>query len=73
MNCDSTGECTGGDIYGAVWGKNWGESNGTGAQINVPADMGQQLYNNFGTSYGIGMKDYVAIGISKWSSFIIDN
>ena len=70
MNCDSTGECTGGDIYGAVWGKNWGESNGTGAQIAVPADMGQQLYNNFGTSYGIGMKDYVAIGVSKWSSFI---
>ena len=73
VNCDSTGECTGGDIYGAVWGKNWGESNGTGAQIAVPADMGQQLYNNFGTSYGIGMKDYVAIGVSKWSSFILDN
>ena len=73
VNCDSTGECTGGDIYGAVWGKNWGESNGTGAQIAVPADMGQQLYNNYGTSYGIGMKDYVAIGVSKWSSFIIDN
>ena len=73
VNCDSTGECTGGDIYGAVWGKNWGESNGTGAQIVVPADMGQQLYNNFGTSYGIGMKDYVAIGVAKWSSFTIDN
>ena len=71
--CDSNGECTGGDIYGAVWGKNWGESNGTGAQIVVPADMGQQLYNNFGTSYGIGMKDYVAIGVAKWSSFTIDN
>ena len=73
VNCDSTGECTGGDIYGAVWGKTWGLSNGTGAQIAVPADMGQQLYNNFGTAYGIGMKDYVAIGVSKWSSFIIDN
>ncbi len=73
VNCDSTGECTGGDIYGAVWGKNWGESNGTGAQISVPSNMGQQLYNNFGVAYGIGMKDYVAIGVSKWSSFIIDN
>lgn len=73
LECDSSGECTGGDIYGAVWGKNWGESNGTGAQIAVPADMGQQLYNNFGTKYGIGMKDYVAIGVSKWSSFTIDN
>jgi len=73
VNCDTTGECTGGDIYGAVWGKNWGESNGTGAQIAVPADMGQQLYNNFGTKYGIGMKDYVAIGVSKWSSFTINN
>ena len=73
VRCDEYGECTGGDIYGAVWGKDWGLSNGTGAQIVVPADMGQQLYNNFGTSYGIGMKDYVAIGVSKWSSFILDN
>ena len=49
-----------------------GESNGTGAQIAVPLIWGA-LYNNFGTSYGIGMKDYVAIGVSKWSSFILDN
>jgi hypothetical protein len=73
VRCDDYGECTGGDIYGAVWGKNWGESNGTGAQISVPSNMGQQLYNNFGVAYGIGMKDYVAIGVSKWSSFIVDN
>ena len=30
-----------------------GLSNGTGAQINVPEDMGQQLFNTFGPAYGI--------------------
>ena len=69
VQCDELGQCTGGDIYGAVWGKKWGLSNGTGAQINVPDDMGQQLFNTFGPAYGIGMKDYIAIGVSKWSSF----
>jgi len=72
VNCDSLGECTGGDISGAVWGKNWGESNGTGAAITVPADMGQQLFNAFGAQYGIGLRDYVALGVSKWSSHIIN-
>ena len=52
VQCDDLGECTGGDIYGAVWGKQWGLSNGTGAQINVPEDMGQQLFNTFGPAYG---------------------
>ena len=72
VQCDDLGECTGGDIYGAVWGKQWGLSNGTGAQINVPEDMGQQLFNTFGPAYGIGMKDYIAIGVSKWSSFTVN-
>ena len=73
VNCDSNGECTGGDIHGAVWGKFWGESSGTGAKITVPANMGQQIFNNYGAEYAIGMRDYVAIGVSKWSSFVLNN
>lgn len=73
----SLGECTGGDIYGAVWAKSWGETNGassgTGVQIVVPADMGQQLYNNWGPDFAIGLRDYVALSVSKYSSFVIDN
>ena len=72
VECDDLGKCTGGDIYGAVWGKQWGLSNGTGAQINVPDDMGQQIFNTFGPAYGIGMKDYIAIGVSQWSSFTVE-
>ena len=81
-NCEvlsdgSLGECTGGDIYGAVWAKSWGETNGassgTGVQIVVPPDMGQQLYNDFGTDYAIGLRDYAALGVSKWSSFVLDS
>ena len=81
-NCEilddgSLGECTGGDIYGAVWAKSWGETNGassgTGVQIVVPPKMGNQIYNNFGEEYAIGLKDYVALGVTKWSSFTIDS
>ena len=80
-NCEiledgSLGECTGGDIYGAVWAKSWGETNGassgTGVQIVVPPKMGNEIYNNFGEEYAIGLKDYVALGVTKWSSFTID-
>jgi len=70
VNCDTQGECTGGDIHGAVWGKSWGLSNGTGAQITVPADMGQMIFNNYGAAYGIGMKDYAAVGVADWRSFV---
>ena len=70
VNCDTQGECTGGDIHGAVWGKSWGLSNGTGAQITVPADMGQMIFNNYGAAYGIGMKDYAAVGVANWRSFV---
>ena len=73
----SLGECTGGDIYGAVWAKSWGQTNGasssTGVQIVVPPDMGQQLYNNWGPDFAIGLRDYVALGVSKWSSFVVDS
>jgi len=71
------GECTGGDIYGAVWAKTWGQvsgaSSGTKVQIVVPPNMGNDIYKNFGEDYAIGMKDYVALGVTKWSSFTIDN
>ena len=73
VKCDTDLECTGGDISGAVWGKNWGESNATGAAITVPKNMGQQLYNAYGAEFGIGLRDYVALGVSKWSSHIINN
>ena len=73
VKCDTDLECTGGDISGAVWGKNWGESNATGAAITVPKNMGQQLYNAYGAEFGIGLRDYVALGVSKWSSHIIND
>jgi len=79
--CDASGECTGGDINGAIWSKTWGGakcegclntggSSSTVAQLVVPADMGTQLFNSFGPQYALGIRDYVALGVSRWSSFI---
>ncbi|MBW0174262.1 MAG: hypothetical protein KXJ48_07555 [Vulcanococcus sp.] len=67
--CDGTGECTGGDINGAVWAKVWNGSSSNVAQLVVPADIGTQLFNSFGPQYALGIRDYVALGISHWSSW----
>lgn len=77
--CDDSGECTGGDIYGAVWAKSWGGakcdgctsvagSSSNNAQLVVPSDMGEQMQYYFGRNYAIGIRDYVAAGVTHWSS-----
>ena len=79
--CDASGECTGGDLYGAIWSKTWGGakcegclntggSSSTVAQLVVPGDMGTRLFNSFGPQYALGIRDYVALGVSRWSSFM---
>ncbi|MDA9149112.1 hypothetical protein N9N71_01085 [Synechococcus sp. AH-229-G18] len=73
VSCDTNGTCTGGDIYGSVWAKKWGQSCGTGAAIVVPPDIGKEIKEEYGSEYSIGMRDYSAIGVSKWKSFIVDS
>jgi len=67
--CTSDGECGGGDIYGALWTKIWEGSASNQAQLVVPKDMGSQLLENFGTSFAISIRDYVALGINSWRGF----
>lgn len=68
-DCDAEGECTGGDIYGAVWAKVWNGSSSNVAQLVVPADIGTQLFNKFGPEYALGIRDYIALGVSHWSNW----
>ena len=67
--CTPDGECGGGDIYGALWTKIWDGSSSNQAQLVVPKDMGSQLLENFGTSFAISIRDYVALGINSWRGF----
>jgi len=67
--CTSDGECGGGDVYGALWTKTWDGSASNQAQLVVPKDMGSQLLENFGTSFAISIRDYVALGINSWRGF----
>ena len=67
--CDEdTGECGGGDIYGAVWAQEWNGSSSNNAQLVVPANMGDQLYGHFGKDFAIGVRDYVALGNNSWAN-----
>ena len=71
VECDASSiDCTGGDIRGAIWGKSWGGSSSNRAQIVVPSDMASQLLKNFGSLYALGVRDYVALGVSGWRSFM---
>ncbi len=67
--CTPDGECGGGDIYGALWSKIWDGSSSNEAQLVVPKDMGSQLLENFGTTFAISIRDYVALGINSWRGF----
>lgn len=67
--CTADGECGGGDVYGALWTKTWNGSASNQAQLVVPKDMGSQLLENFGTSFAISIRDYVALGINSWRGF----
>jgi hypothetical protein len=67
--CTPDGECGGGDVYGALWTKIWDGSASNQAQLVVPKDMGSQLLENFGTSFAISIRDYVALGINSWRGF----
>ena len=66
--CDETEECGGGDIRGAIWAQTWDGSNANNAQLVVPPDMGDQLWNYSGRDYGIGVRDYVALGNNSWAN-----
>jgi hypothetical protein len=67
--CTPDGECGGGDVYGALWTKIWDGSSSNQAQLVVPKDMGSQLLENFGTSFAISIRDYVALGVNSWRGF----
>jgi hypothetical protein len=67
--CTPDGECGGGDVYGALWTKTWNGSSSNQAQLVVPKDMASQLLENFGTSFAISIRDYVALGINSWRGF----
>lgn len=56
------------DIRGAVWARTFQGSNSNNAEVDVPANMGSILFTRFGTSYGLGIREFAALGINRWLS-----
>lgn len=73
-SCSGKGKCaadgsTIDEVNGAVWTRQYQGSNGNKININVPDDMGRLLYDKFGIEYAIGIREYAAMGTSRWQLF----
>ena len=55
------------DVYGAVWARDYNRSNSNNAEIVVPDDMGSLIWQNFGSGFDLGIREYAALGTTDWS------
>ena len=55
------------DLYGAVWARDYNRSNSNNAEIVVPDDMGSLIWQNFGSGFDLGIREYAALGTTDWS------
>jgi hypothetical protein len=56
------------DIRGAIWALKYDGSSSNRVEIEVPENMGSILYTRYGTGFGIGVREFAALGINKWMS-----
>jgi hypothetical protein len=56
-------------VTGAIWSWNYDGSNSTVVNITVPDDAGSQLFKEYGTNFGISIRDYVALGVNSWRGY----
>ena len=54
------------DIRGAVWARTFNGSSSSNAEIEVPDDMGSKLFTTYGSSFGLGIREFAALGVNKW-------
>ncbi len=54
------------DIRGAIWALEYNGSSSTNVDIDIPEDMGSILYTRYGTGFGIGVREFAALGVNKW-------
>ena len=59
-------------VEGAIWSKSfWIDGNSLLGEfeLRLPENMPQMIYQRLGREFGIGQRDYVAQGVTSWSSY----
>lgn len=57
------------DIIGAIWARAYGGSNSNRVELAVPPNMGSLLWNTYGTEFGLGVREFAAVGTTAWRTF----
>ena len=62
-------QCKKGDLEGAAWIGNWIPDVGNNsAEITIPANLSELLIERFGPDFTAGKSDFVAVGVTNWST-----
>lgn len=65
------GTTTTDEVNGAVWACKIDGSSANNVNVNVPLNMGQLLYDTFGIEFALGVREFVAVGSSRWQVYQI--
>lgn len=55
------------DIRGSVWAREYAGSNSNNADISVPDNMGSLSFTTFGSGFGLGIREFAALGTNRWN------
>ena len=62
-------QCKKGDLEGAAWIGNWiSDVGNNSAEITIPANLSELLIERFGPDFTAGRSDFVAVGVTNWST-----
>ena len=56
-------------ITGVVWAWDYDGSKSNVAELRVPDNVGDIMFESMGASFSLSIRDYVALGVNSWRSF----
>jgi len=55
------------NIRGSLWVRDYGASASNAGSIEVPSDMGSKVCIKFGINFCVGIREYAARGVNRWT------
>lgn len=57
------------DFIGALWARIYDGSNSKNVQLLVPPNMGSLIWTRYGSAFGLGVREFAALGSNSWRKF----